>query len=239
MATGALDANGIWQYGEDDSEPTFSGMLNKLGNSVSTTVTRLEELGGITTAQATTARNNLRVGMVAISPTSVAVAGGTQSTSTLGLVTFSGATSLSLNGVFTSTYDAYMIVLQMTGHSANSASFMRLRASGTDNSAANYTYSANVITPTTTTRVYQSAQTAAEIEYGAAGFWGMHTYSVTNAAVAGHTAVTRQSTYVGASGMETAQGGFYHNVSTAYDGFTIYPGTGSISGRIQVFAYNN
>lgn len=35
MATGALDANGIWQYGEDDSEPTFSGLLNKLGDSVS------------------------------------------------------------------------------------------------------------------------------------------------------------------------------------------------------------
>lgn len=35
MATGSLDANGIWIYGEDDSEPTFSGLLNKLGDSVS------------------------------------------------------------------------------------------------------------------------------------------------------------------------------------------------------------
>lgn len=35
MATGALDANGIWLYGEDDSESTFSGLLNKLGDSVS------------------------------------------------------------------------------------------------------------------------------------------------------------------------------------------------------------
>lgn len=38
MATGALDANGIWQYGEDDNEPTFSGMLNKLGGSTSTAI---------------------------------------------------------------------------------------------------------------------------------------------------------------------------------------------------------
>ena len=38
MATGALDPNGIWQYGEDDSEPTFSGLLNKLGGSVSARV---------------------------------------------------------------------------------------------------------------------------------------------------------------------------------------------------------
>lgn len=35
MATGSLDSNGIWIYGEDDSETTFSGLLNKLGDSVS------------------------------------------------------------------------------------------------------------------------------------------------------------------------------------------------------------
>jgi hypothetical protein len=35
MATGALNANGVWIYGEDDSETTFSALLNKLGNSVS------------------------------------------------------------------------------------------------------------------------------------------------------------------------------------------------------------
>lgn len=48
MATGALDANGIWQYGEDDSETTFSGLLNKLASSTSDTVTRLESFTGFT-----------------------------------------------------------------------------------------------------------------------------------------------------------------------------------------------
>lgn len=38
MPTGALDVNGIWQYGEDDSETTFSALLNKLGGSVSNTM---------------------------------------------------------------------------------------------------------------------------------------------------------------------------------------------------------
>jgi hypothetical protein len=36
MATGSLNAQGVWIYGEDDSETTFSGLLNKLGTSVST-----------------------------------------------------------------------------------------------------------------------------------------------------------------------------------------------------------
>ena len=48
MATGALDANGIWIYGEDDSETTFSGLLNKLASSTSDTVTRLEGFTGYT-----------------------------------------------------------------------------------------------------------------------------------------------------------------------------------------------
>lgn len=38
MATGALDSKGIYQYGEDDSETTFSALLNKLAGSVSNTM---------------------------------------------------------------------------------------------------------------------------------------------------------------------------------------------------------
>jgi hypothetical protein len=38
MATGSLNAQGVWIYGEDDSETTFSALLNKLGSSVSSRV---------------------------------------------------------------------------------------------------------------------------------------------------------------------------------------------------------
>lgn len=40
MATGSL-VNGIWVYGEDDSEPTASALLNKLANSVANKVVAL------------------------------------------------------------------------------------------------------------------------------------------------------------------------------------------------------
>jgi hypothetical protein len=45
MATGSLNAEGVWIYGEDDSEPTFSELLNKLGDSVSDAIAPLL-LGG-------------------------------------------------------------------------------------------------------------------------------------------------------------------------------------------------
>jgi hypothetical protein len=36
MATGSPGSNGVWLYGEDDSEPTFSQLLNKAGTTVNT-----------------------------------------------------------------------------------------------------------------------------------------------------------------------------------------------------------
>jgi hypothetical protein len=47
MATGSLDANGIWIYGEDDSEATFSALLNKLGDSTSDQIGPLKAAGRI------------------------------------------------------------------------------------------------------------------------------------------------------------------------------------------------
>lgn len=47
MATGALDANGIWQYGEDDSETTFSALLNKVASSTSTQIGTIKQTGRV------------------------------------------------------------------------------------------------------------------------------------------------------------------------------------------------
>jgi hypothetical protein len=38
MATGSPGANGVWQYGEDDSEPTFSQLLNKAASTTDTQI---------------------------------------------------------------------------------------------------------------------------------------------------------------------------------------------------------
>lgn len=64
MATGALDANGIWLYGEDDSEPTASALLNKLGNSVSDKFDGGLPVanGGTGATTAAAARTSLRIG---------------------------------------------------------------------------------------------------------------------------------------------------------------------------------
>lgn len=53
MATGALDANGIWRYGEDDPLSPYSGFMDLLADSVSDQIALLraatQDSGWITT----------------------------------------------------------------------------------------------------------------------------------------------------------------------------------------------
>ena len=66
MATGALDANGIWIYGEDDSETTFSALLNKLGDSTSDAL--------VSTGKVIQVVNGTRVGAISTTSTSYVTA---------------------------------------------------------------------------------------------------------------------------------------------------------------------
>jgi hypothetical protein len=78
-------------------------------------------------------------GIKMVVPTSVAVGSGTSSVATQGTVTFSGATSVALDGVFNSTYDNYRIVLS-NFIAAASGNDLRLqgRVAGATQTAANY-----------------------------------------------------------------------------------------------------
>jgi len=80
-----------------------------------------------------------RVGFVCTVPTSVDVAGAGSSGSvdSEGKVTYSTATSVSVNGCFSSSYTNYMVVMDYDASSASANLHVRLRASGTDDSTSN------------------------------------------------------------------------------------------------------
>lgn len=240
MATGALDANGIWQYGEDDSEPTFSGMLNKLASSTSTTVTRLEELSGLTAAQLTTHRDNLGVGLVNVVPTSVAQAGGSASANAQGLVTFTGVTSLSLNGVFTSAYENYSLVIYET-QSTQGDLGIRYRVAGVDNSTANY-FLAGWSTQSNGGSGGYSGHGVASGYIGASNSaWPL---GLSVQIYAPQLALLTRATF-SASGYNNAwpsnyNGSVIFNATTQFDGFTLFPAAGgTMTGKVQVLGYNN
>lgn len=107
MATGAPGTNGVWQYGEDDSEATFSALLNKVASTADTQI-------GTDRGRLTTLEARKLSALTPIIPTGVTVSTGSGSyNSTTGLVTFTNAANINMAGVFSSSYKFYKIVIDV------------------------------------------------------------------------------------------------------------------------------
>ena len=74
-------------------------------------------------------------GLKLIVPSSVAGSG--VSVSASGKVSFTAATTININGVFSATYDNYLVVLRGLADSGTPAIYGRMRLSGSDNATAN------------------------------------------------------------------------------------------------------
>lgn len=235
MATGSYDANGIWNYGEDDNIALFSDTLNKLADSTSDAFT--SDRSRLSTLEA-----GSLAGLIPVKPTSVVVATGTASVSDVGLVSFTGATSLSLNNVFTANYRRYRIMYTYDT-SVNTGISMRYRTAGADNSAV--AYWRNYLGGAGSSPfggAYGSAATSQSID----------TLDVTNL-FAGHMDIhnpylssenTRATIQVNAMVSSTGalRSTIWNTIFTSlvqFDGFTLYPGSGTFTGNIQVFGYND
>ncbi len=170
-----------------------------------------------------------------VTPTSLSSTGTGNSSSigANGSVTFSSCATLSLNGVFTSDYDNYMVVFQGIASTTHTPDF-RLRASGTDASGSNYTYQylyGNDISVTAgraTTTVTYPASISTTRENGMT----MYLYGPNLAQpTAGRSVTVAQS-----SGAQIWDLAWTHSLSTAYDGFSFNGGsTYTLTGLISVY----
>lgn len=247
MATGAADANGIWIYGEDDNESTHSALLNKLGNSVSTTVTRLEEMSGLTPAQLTTHRDNIGVGLVNVVPASVAQSGGSASATDLGVVTFTGVTSVSLNNVFSADYKNYKVVINFSDTTVNGSLYYRARRAGTDLSTASVYNAGSIYLNATNGSIGNISQNGAafvSLGYLKSGN-GRDTSCVIDAVDAYSTSTSKlffqsQGATSNPYSIHAVSGTARYTPGTEHDGFTLYASAaGTFSGTVQVFGYNS
>ena len=169
-------------------------------------------------------------GMDLIVPTSVT--GGTYSAS--GAITFSAVSTLNVNGCFTSAYDAYRIVAQFS-QSVDTTISARMRAAGTDASGANYDFEALLIAGTSITAGRVTAATSMNFAYASTDTFvniDMH-----NPALAATTYLLAAAYY--GPGVALVQHAARHAVSTAYDGFTFIPASGTITGKIRIYGYHN
>ncbi len=151
--------------------------------------------------------------------------------------TFSAVSSVSLNDVFTSSYINYLILVNLIGSSTVAMQY-RLRASGTDASGANYSSQLLIAESTTVQGIRATGQTSAR--FGAVGptqsglsvtFFQPQLAAVTN--------TTNLQNFRSGGGISVTSEVSSHDLSSAYDGVTIFPTSGTITGTIRVYGYKN
>jgi hypothetical protein len=177
-----------------------------------------------------------RAGLAKIVPSSVAVGSGTGSADTFGTVTFTGASSVSLNNVFSATYQNYKIIGNLSGSTGNTGDF-RLRVSDADNSTSNYVRQTINADSTTLTAATQTSTSWTQFFiYGTTNV-SIFEAIITNPFATERTAYFSRSTQEGTS--LKIQGGT-HNVSSSFTGFTLLAQSGNtISGTVRIYGFNN
>ena len=175
-------------------------------------------------------------GMDLITPTSVAGSGVTLSG---GQVSFSAATAVSVNGCFTSAYENYVIELSITSLSASAGINLRYRAAGSDTTTSTYNYAQSRAGRTSTIDgVSTVSGTVIQLAFQATGYplqSRIDIFRGNTSGLVGHLSHTH--TYDGGY-LVVVQSGICLQ-STAHDGFTIYPGSGNVTGNLRLYGLRN
>lgn len=180
-------------------------------------------------------------GLVVMTPTGSPpiIASGTGSSASVGAngkVTFSLCTSLSLNGVFTSSYDNYVISIRHTG-STSAGIRGRYRASGVDASGTNYTSQYIFADGTSVSALRTTGETSARMGAIDTAQRGGESLFIFGPYLSQPTAARCSSAYayLNGSGLDDAT---THSLSTSYDGLTLFPTSGTFTGAITVYGFN-
>ena len=175
-------------------------------------------------------------GLVSMTPTSIAAGVGTATTNSDGGVDFSAVTSVSLDGVFTSDYDNYLMVVTGTMASGGDPYRVKFRASGTDTTGSDYTFQRLRAIGTGYNGTRFTSQSDAWVgQAGDANNTGT-TVAIYGPALAQPTAM-RNVHGGGADSTSLYDFASTHSLSTAYDGLTLYVTSSSITGNVHVFGY--
>lgn len=175
-------------------------------------------------------------GLISMKPSSVNFAGTSAKTNLSGGVDFSSVTSLSLNGVFTSSYENYLLVINHTINSGSQPIYLRLRASGTDDSGTNYAFQNLYADATSITGLRGTGQAQATIAHTDSTTWNGDQAYIYSPFLSSQTA-TRNLNVNSFSSARIVDSCCVHAVSSSYDGFTLIPNGASMSGNLHVFGY--
>jgi len=174
--------------------------------------------------------------MVNIVPTSTSVTAGSSSTDTNGLVTFTATPQVTLNGVFSSAYKNYRVLISVNAASAQNNLYLRLASGGTP--VATSTYKNSVVHAEPGIFANYSGASGIHVYIGEFGTTGVGSFSVDvfNPALARSTNFTSIASSSNNTNLSTDIGANMHVTASAYDGLAIVAGASVLqTGTIQVY----
>ena len=151
--------------------------------------------------------------------------------------TFSAVSSVSIDDVFSATYDNYAIIGYLSTSTSVDITY-RLRTSGSDNTASNYQRQLIQASSTSVSGLRQPNVTLGTLVYSSTAQSAFNTL-ITQPFLSGVTTFNTSSIQqLGASLNYVSEvGGFVG--SQSFDGMSIFVASGTMTGTIRVYGYKN
>jgi len=160
--------------------------------------------------------------------------------SLISTASFSAVSSVSLaTDSFTTTYDNYKLIINISTSSASAYLGARLRSAGTDNSTSNYSSTYFVIRQLANTTTQDSAG-AASGSFANFSYLTAATPNYINVDIMQPKASvkTSYSGRIDGTAQETWISGGLFNTTTSFDSFSFFPASGTITGSYSLYGYN-
>ena len=168
-------------------------------------------------------------------------AGGASALVYISGTTFTSAASTSLDSVFTSTYQNYLVMLNI--YTGTGALTMNFRASGSDNTTANYNFYTDYMAFSTTwarSIVNNASATAMTLNQGMDASNVNIPFTIQNPQIAQKTQVSSPMTSYNynTTGNYTGLNAGFFNATTQFDGIKFTAGT-SMTGTLKIYGIAN
>lgn len=180
------------------------------------------------------------MGMTICKPTSITVTGTGSSASinTNGSVTFGTADTLLLNGVFSATYDNYMVSIRSIDSSGTTPyMYLQFASGGTADATTNSYDAQRLVVDSSTLSAARTESTIGLFGGSSSAYRDGNTLYIFGSFLTENTTWRSVGTYGEATGILIDTAGV-HQVATSFDGLVITPNSGTITGLIAVYGFN-
>ena len=202
---------------------------------------RARDLANILSSSGNVALDS-EMGLTPITPTSITATGGSGSL-TGNAVGFTSASAISLNGCFSSNYENYLIIFQVSGTSGNPNISFRMRENTTDATGGSYSYSgvkaaaggSLILDALVNATSGKFVENYSGYPYHISG--NLDFYNPFNTVATKFAFNSYGNNTAGAYSSFTYSGS--HTLTTSYNGITFLTSTGTMNGVVRVYGYKD